>query len=158
MDITQRRITKIAREVDRFAFRTLKSSGIGPGEAEVLHTIRKRPGITQKEICLCLGSDKGAVAREVASMEKKGLVIRRDNPADGRSQLLYPTEKAEELKSSKKHVEELFYTWLCEELSDVEKESFSSILEKLYLKCREERRNNFRTIAKIVKEKEEYES
>lgn len=158
MDITQRRITKIAREVDRFAFRTLRSSGIGPGEAEVLHTIRKRPGITQKEICLYLGSDKGAVAREVSSMEKKGLVVRRDNPADGRSQLLYPTEEAEELKSSKKHIESLFYSWLLEDLTDGEKESFSSVLEKLYLKCKEERRNDFRKMEKIVKENAEYES
>lgn len=158
MDITQRRITKIAREVDRFAFRTLKGSGIGPGEAEVLHVIRKRPGITQKEICLYLGSDKGAVAREVASMEKKGLVVRRANPADGRSCLLYPTEEAEELKSSKKHIESLFYSWLLEDLTDGEKESFSSILEKLYLKCKEERRNDFRKMEKIVKENAEYES
>ncbi len=158
MDITQRRITKIAREVDRFAFRTLGSSGIGPGEAEVLHTIRKRPGITQKEICLYLGFDKGAVAREVSSMERKGLVVRKDNPEDGRSHLLYPTEKAEELKSSKKHVETVFYSWLLEDLTDGEKESFSSILEKLYLKCKEERRNDFRKVEKIVKENEEYEN
>lgn len=158
MDITQRKITKIAMEVDKFAFRMLKSSGLGPGEADVLHTIRKRPGITQKEICLYLGFDKGAVAREVASMEKKGLLVRRTNPFDGRSHLLYATDEAEDLKRSKTHVETLFYSWLLEELTEEEKETFSSLLEKLYVKCKDERRNNFSTMEKIVREDEENEN
>lgn len=157
MDITQRKITKIAREVEKFTFRTLRSSGIGPGEAEVLHLIRKRPGITQKEICRSLGYDKAAVAREVAAMEKKGLVVRKKNIEDGRSFLLYATEKAGALKSGKSHVETLFYSWLCEDLEAGEAEAFSSVLDKLYLKCKEERRNDFRTMEKIVKENKEYE-
>ena len=39
--------------------------------------------------------DKGAAARRAASLESKGYLYRKPNPADGRSQLLYATEKAE---------------------------------------------------------------
>ena len=46
MDITKRQITKIAREVSKFTVRTLRDTGIGTGELDVLHTIRKNPGIT----------------------------------------------------------------------------------------------------------------
>ena len=46
MDNSQRKITKIAREVAKFAARTLKADGIGTAEFDVLHVIRKNPGIT----------------------------------------------------------------------------------------------------------------
>lgn len=50
MDITERKITKIAREVSKFTVRTLCAEGIGPGEFDVLHAIRKNPGITQSGV------------------------------------------------------------------------------------------------------------
>ena len=157
MDNTKRRITKIAREVGKFAARTLRADGIGTGEFDVLHLIRKNPGITQKEICSSLALDKGAVARQITRMETKGYVIRKTNPSDGRSQLLYATEKADELKNSKAHVETLFYSWLLEELSEEEREVFSSLLERLYLKCKAESRGGFVTMTEIVKENEKNE-
>lgn len=43
MDITERKITKIAREVSKFTVRTLRAEGIGPGKFDVLHAIRKTP-------------------------------------------------------------------------------------------------------------------
>ena len=62
MDITKRQITKIAREVSKFTVRTLRDTGIGTGELDVLHTIRKNPGITQASVCRILGIDKGLAA------------------------------------------------------------------------------------------------
>ena len=110
MDITKRRITKIAREVSRFAVRTLRRDGVGSGEFDVIHAIRKNPGITQAKICEITGLDKGAVTRQTANLEEKGYLIRKENPADGRSRLLFATEKAEQLKNSKAHIEAKF-TW-----------------------------------------------
>lgn len=72
MDITKRKITKIAREVSKFTVRTLRAEGVGPGEFDVLHAIRQNPGITQVGVCRITGFDKGAVARQTASLEAKG--------------------------------------------------------------------------------------
>ena len=55
MDITQRQITKIAREVGKFTSRTIKEEGVGTAEFDLIHVVRKRPGITQSEICRILG-------------------------------------------------------------------------------------------------------
>ena len=85
MDITKRKITKIAREVSKFTVRTLRAEGVGPGEFDVLHAIRKNPGITQAGVCRITGFDKGAVARQTASLEAKDYLRREANPADGRS-------------------------------------------------------------------------
>ena len=70
MDITRRQITKIAREVGKFTVRTLRADGIGTGEFDVLHVIRKNPGITQSGVCRVLGLDKGAVAADRQSGEQ----------------------------------------------------------------------------------------
>lgn len=158
MDKSQRRITKIAREVSKFAALTLKADGIGTAEFDVLHVIRKNPGITQKEICNALGLDKGAVAKQVSNMENKGYVVRQINPLDKRSQLLYATEKANELKNSKAHVEALFYQWLLEDLTEEETNIFVQALNKLYIKCKSESKNNFKTMSQIVKESEKNEN
>ena len=66
MDITERKITKIAREVSKFTVRTLRAEGIGPGAFALLHVIRKNPGNTQSGVCRITGSDKAAVSPQTA--------------------------------------------------------------------------------------------
>ena len=44
MDITQRQITKIAREAGKFTYRTIKEEGVGTAEFDLIHVVRKRPG------------------------------------------------------------------------------------------------------------------
>ena len=51
MDITQRQITKIARKAGKFISQTIKEEGVGTAEFDLIHVVRKRPGITQSEIC-----------------------------------------------------------------------------------------------------------
>ena len=70
-------------------------------------------------MCRITGFDKGAVARQTASLEAKGYLRREANPADGRSRCLYATAQAERLKSSKAAVETQFYDWLLGVLYDV---------------------------------------
>ena len=53
--------------MSKFTVRTLRAEGIGPGKFDVLHAIRKNPGITQAGVCRITGFDKGAVARQAAS-------------------------------------------------------------------------------------------
>lgn len=153
MDITQRKITKIAREVSKFTVRTLRREGIGPSEFDLIHVVRKRPGITQAGICQVLGVDKGAVARQTARLEAKGYLRREANPEDGRSRLLFPTEKAEALKKSKAHVEALFYEWLAEGLEEEDRETFARLLDVLYRRCKAESKAEFPAMTERVKER-----
>jgi DNA-binding MarR family transcriptional regulator len=152
LDITQRKITKIAREVSKFTVRTLKADGIGTSELDFIHALRKTPGITQAEICKKLGIDKSAVAWQAACLELKGYLIRKPNPADGRSQLLYATEKSESLKNSKARVEAEFYEWLTVAFSENEREEFARLLDILYQRCKRESKSDFSTISEIIKE------
>ena len=124
MDATERKMTKIAREVSKFTVQTMKEEGVGTAEFDVIHLVRHNPGITQTKVRETLKIDKGAAAKRVASLEAKGYLVRKPNPEDGRSQLLYATEKAEKLKNSKAHIETVFYEWLSVRASGEEKEAF----------------------------------
>lgn len=143
MDMTRRAITKIAREVSKFTVRTLRADGIGTAEFDVIHAVRKNPGITQAGVCKVVGLDKGAVARQTANLETKGYLVRRKNPMDGRSQFLFATEKAEMLKNSKARIEGLFYEWLLEPLGEPDRQEFTRILDFLYQRCKAESKANF---------------
>ena len=87
-------------------------------------------------------------------MEAKGFLIRKENPQDGRSQLLYATEKADQLKNSKAYIESVFYEWLLEPLSDQQRQEFAATLETLYLRSREQSRAGFPEVVERLEEKE----
>ncbi len=151
MDISERKITKIAREVGKFTARTMKADGVGTAEFDLIHAIRKNPGITQAEICRILGADKGAIAKQTANLEAKGYLRREKNPADNRSQRIYPTEQAQHLKNSKAHIESVFYEWLLSSLGETDRQEFARLLDVLYQRCKEEGRSGFPNMTQMIK-------
>lgn len=155
MDVTERKMTKIVREVSRFTVQIMRKNGIGTAEFDFIHLVRHNPGITQAQIVEQLKMDKGAAARRAAALESKGYLVRKINPEDRRSAMLYATEKAEKLKNSKQFLESLYYEWLTEELTEQEKETFAALLDRLYIKSKEESRTGFETLRGLVEEKGE---
>lgn len=150
MDKTERQITKIAREAAKLTVQTMRAEGVGTAEFDFIHLVRHRPGITQAEIREALKIDKGAAARRAASLEAKGYLVRRENPADGRSQLLYATEKAEALKTSKVNIETAFYAWLLEDLSPEDQREFCRILNTLYMRSKAQSRAGFPDVTERI--------
>ena len=139
MDITERKITKIAREAEMLVLRTLREEGVGTAEIDLIHALRHHPGCTQAVLAELLHADKAAIARRTKNLETKG----KDAPNDRRSQLLYPTEKAESLKSSKAEIEAAFYEYLTSTLSKEEAAAFAAALQKLYTASKLESRAGF---------------
>lgn len=154
MDMTERKITKIAREVSTLTVQMMKAEGVGTAEFDFIHLVRHNPGITQAEVREKLRIDKGAAARRAASLESKGYLVRRENPNDGRSQLLYAAPQAESLKNSKASIEAAVYEWLLADLDDAEKTAFCETLDKLYRKCKTESRAGFPECRRLIEEGE----
>ena len=93
MDITERKITKIAREAEKLVLLSLREEGVGTAEIDLIHALRHHPGCTQAKLTELLHADKAAIARRTKNLETKGYLVRREDPDDRRSQLLYPTRK-----------------------------------------------------------------
>lgn len=123
--------------------RTLRENGIGAAEIDYIHALRHCPGATQAQIAELLHADKAAVARRTESLEAKGYLVRRENPADGRSRLLYPTDKAEALKVSKAEIEAAFYEYLTATLTADEQQVFGALLDRMYRASKTESRAGF---------------
>ena len=143
MDITERKITKIAREAEKLVLLSLREEGVGTAEIDLIHALRHHPGCTQAALAELLHADKAAIARRTKNLETKGYLVRKDAPNDRRSQLLYPTERAESLKSSKAEIEAAFYEYLTSTLSKEEAAAFAAALQKLYTASKLESRAGF---------------
>ena len=143
MDITERKITKIAREAEKLVLVALREDGVGTAEIDLIHALRHNPGCTQARLTEILHADKAAIARRTRNLEAKGFLVRRDDPRDKRSKLLYPTERAETLKSSKAEIEASFYEYLLSTLTAAEAEAFAALLNRLYAASKSESRAGF---------------
>ena len=67
MDITERKITKIAREAEKLVLLTLREKGVGTAEIDLIHALRHHPGCTQAALAELLHADKAA--EKVASLK-----------------------------------------------------------------------------------------
>ena len=143
MDITERKITKIAREAEKLVLLALREEGVGTAEIDLIHALRHNPGCTQAMLAEILHADKAAIARRTKNLEAKGFLVRKANPNDRRSQLLYPTGRAETLKSSKAEIEAAFYEYLTTALSAEEANTFAALLDKVYTASKTESRAGF---------------
>ena len=61
MDITQRKITKIAREAEKLVLLTVREEGVGTAEIDLIHALRHHPGCTQAQLAELLHADKVSV-------------------------------------------------------------------------------------------------
>ena len=152
MDITERKITKIAREAEKSVLRYLREDGVGTAEIDLIHALRHNPGCTQAKLAEILNADKAAVARRTQNLEKKSYLVRKDDPNDKRSRLLFPTEKAETLKASKAEIESAFYEYITTgALSESEAETFAKLLDKVYVASKTESRAGFPHLTENLK-------
>ena len=152
MEHAARKITKIAREAEHLVLLAMRLEGIGTAEIDCIHAVRHHPGITQTELAAALNTDKPAIARRTASLERKGYLRREPNPEDGRSQLLFAAPKAEGLRDRKAEAESAFYDYLLEGLDAQARENFLAALDILYCRSKEESRRNFPHVRDALEE------
>ncbi|MDD5935308.1 MAG: MarR family transcriptional regulator [Clostridiales bacterium] len=142
-DDTERKITKIARELTKFTNNVMRETGLGSAEVEFIHCVRHNPGISQKELSEKLSVDKAAIARRSANLIKKGYLTTKIDENDARKQNLFATEAAEKFKKSRVEVESMFYAWLMEGIEGEEKKVFLEVLDKIYEKSKKESKEGF---------------
>ena len=152
MEHPARKITKIAREAEHLVLLASRADGIGTAEIDCLHAVRHHPGVTQSELVAMLHSDKAAIARRTANLERKGYLRREPNPSDGRSQLLYATEQAEGLRNAKAEAESAFYDYLMAGLDEAQRSAFLASLDILYRRSKTESRTGFPHLRPVFEE------
>lgn len=88
--------------------------------------------ISQQELADLLKVDKAAMTRIVRDLEKKGVIVRHENPYDGRSYWLALTRKGERTVQDALEAIEDLYTEVFMGFSKEEEEQFMEMLKRIY--------------------------
>ena len=97
-DFLPYRVTLLAKLLDRCTTRLLQaSSGLSVAEWRVLAQLAPTSPMSVRQLAEQAWVDRAEVSRAAASLERRGLLERRENEKDRRSPLLYCTPKGSEL-------------------------------------------------------------
>lgn len=143
MDPTRRRIRKIDRDAQRFVVRALDNTHLSLSDYDMIHTVEHRPGITQEDLRRKYAQDKSTIARRAAKLEAQGYLERRPHPEDKRRKQLFITEKGRALRNAKVDAETFYFEWLTAELTQQELSALCPLLDRIQLRSRDERRQEF---------------
>lgn len=114
-------------------FRTdkLEKHGLSGYQSLYLRTVCNHPGITQEELATKLVFNKSSVARQLAALEKAGLVSRKRCEKDKRSVRVYPTEEGEAKLPLIRETSREFFAAISKDLSEEEVSLLETLCEKL---------------------------
>ena len=93
MDITQRKITKIAREAEKLVLLTVREEGVGTAEIDLIHALRHHPGCTQAQLAELLHADKAAIARRTKIWKERATSPGRTPPTTGAASCCSPPKR-----------------------------------------------------------------
>ena len=157
MDPSRRQITKIARNASHFVQSLTRQLGLGASEYELLHCIRKNPGIRPDTICQKLYMNKSAAAHLCTALERKGLVRREVDPEDTRRRLFYATEAAGSLKDDRAALEAFYYRNLMSGIDEEKLKVFLEVLDTVYTRSKTARLEDNRTLCETLEREKPFE-
>lgn len=141
MDNIRISFRRINRWAQGFVARRTRDAGLTPSQIQALRHIGYHKTMSQQELVEDMGVDKAAVTRLVAGLEERGYVIRTADPKDGRAKVIQATDAALQVKDDVIALEEAYYGWLLEGLTEEERENFARYMDVLLQRAREGRRS-----------------
>lgn len=124
-------ISQLHRKGNVFINRELSKFNLSVGQFMFLLDLYMKDGKNQEEISDNLKIDKGTTARAIKKLEEQGFVIRIKNENDKRSNKIYLTDKAKEIKEN---VFDILDDWnhkISMILTKEEEETMKNILKKV---------------------------
>ena len=72
--------------------------GIVPGQFPALLALWEKDGLTQKELLAQVAIEQATLANTLTRMERDGLIVRKEHPADARARKIHLTAKARKIR------------------------------------------------------------
>ena len=139
-----RNITKIVRNMILYKNSVDKElTNLNENEFEMLRYITKRDFRSFSEVTNYLNVDKGLVTRMSKKLVSLGYITIESDSNDMRKKLMKATDKALEIKNEVYDHEMEFYNACVRVLSDLEREEFLKLLDKVYLESKRLRKTGF---------------
>lgn len=104
---------------------------LAPAQFMTLLELWRSEGVTQKDLVLRLDVEQATMASTLNRMERDGLITRRLHPDDARAQLIYPTQRAKNLKESAIAAAKEVNAIALRDLTDAEKEALIALMPRV---------------------------
>ena len=105
--------------------------GINSSQHMYILKICQSPGITQDQFISSFHLNPSNITRSILTLEKKGFLIRKTNPTDKRTCMLYPTSKAEAICRPIQKIIEQWENQILQNFCDEEQQIFLSMLRQI---------------------------
>lgn len=130
-----RQISITYRCAMRFRETELADTGLAGCQTPYLTTLFRQPGISQEELARSLNVNKSTVTRQLSTLEEKGYIRRETSAADRRILLVYPTERALDLKERIYRCYRDWSSYLTQDFTEYEKEMLSSLMLRIAMRA-----------------------
>lgn len=128
-------IGRIHEKANNLILRELSSVGfkdISPSHGDILVTLFKNTECTMTDLSNSIHRDRSTVTTLVNKLIKLGYVSSKKDVRDNRSTIIFLSEKGKELEPSFREISQKLYDIEYKGISELEKEFFQKILEKIY--------------------------
>lgn len=132
-----RDITEIARCGAQYRAEALAPLGLKGCHASYLTEICAHPGISQDRLAARICINKSNVARQAASLEEDGFLIRTPSTTDKRIMELYPTQKTLDLLPRIREILSSWSDYMTQDLTPLERETLDILLAKMMVRADE---------------------
>ena len=126
-----RQISITYRCAMRFREDQLADTGLAGCHTPYLTTLYRQPGISQEEVSRQLSVNKSSVARQLAVLEKNGYVRREPSATDKRLMLVFPTDKALDIKDRLFRCYHDWSSYLTQDFTDEEQQLLSRLMVRI---------------------------
>lgn len=126
-----RQISITYRCAMRFRENALADTGLAGCQTPYLTTLYRQPGISQEEMARQLNVNKSSVTRQLAILEEKGYIRRQPSATDKRILLVYPTDKALDVKERLYRCYHDWNSYLTQDFTDEEQELLSRLMVRI---------------------------
>ncbi len=116
-----------ARAIDR----KLREIGVAAGQMPVFFALGDGAALQQKRLAQIASIEQPTMAATLSRMERDGLIVRRPDPDDGRSQLVELTPEAMEKAARVKQAGMAVHARALDRLSDDERALFLDMLARI---------------------------
>lgn len=131
VDVATALIYFIYRSVQRHLARELADYHIGWGHFAILMALYDREGISQESLARSRGFDKTMIAKSLLTLEKEGLVYRKNDHEDRRVKRLFLTEKGKKIKPGLDRIGAELNAFLMGEVSAREASAAMELIRKI---------------------------
>ncbi|CAM5555979.1 hypothetical protein MAUB1S_09300 [Mycolicibacterium aubagnense] len=104
--------------------------GLAPAQFMTLLALWDEDGLTQSELVRRLDVEQATMANTLTRMERDGLIERRSNPSDGRSQSVHLTERSKHLRDPATDAARAQNATALADFTDQEKEMFLALMRR----------------------------